>query len=314
VGENIIPYFTSSKEWTTEFHGDVNVLAEGLKHACSTADVELKKELSKGNSVRRGGSTGVMAIVGSEYILVGNVGDSRCIIVQATNSEEEEEEQSPSFNVDTQESTLAKDFQELSLGGKNDTTSGDDKESTSKIVVKALSTDHKPNLQEEKSRIEKAGMVVAEETFTIDGVTSTISKICKSASDRIAVSRAFGDFDYKENTDLSELEQAIIAVPEITIHHRDHSRDMYLILACDGVYDVMSNDMVGEFVVNKVNELSYNKDDTSAILPEVGDELLKECLNLGSSDNMSVLIVSLAKKCNGHDKDSATRTLNFADV
>lgn len=319
VGENIIPYFTSSKEWT-DFHGDVNVLAEGLKHACSTADVELKKELSKGNSVRRGGSTGVVAIVGSEYVLVGNVGDSRCIIVQATNSEEEEEEeQSPSINMDAQESTLAKDFQELSLavggeGGTNDTNAENDKESTSKIVVKALSTDHKPNLQEEKSRIEKAGMVVAEETFTIDGVTSTISKICKSSSDRIAVSRAFGDFDYKENMDLSELEQAIIAVPEITIHYRDHSRDMYLILACDGVYDVMSNDMVGEFVVNKVNELSYNKDDTSAVLPEVGDELLKECLNLGSSDNMSVLIVSLAKKCGGHDKDSATRTLNFADV
>jgi serine/threonine protein phosphatase PrpC len=89
---------------------------------------------------------------------------------------------------------------------------------------------------------------------------------------------------------------------------------MYLILACDGIYDVMSNDAVGEFVVNKVNELSFMKHDTSAVLPEVGDELLKECLNLGSSDNMSVLIVALPNKCDEDEKDSATRTLNFADV
>jgi len=316
VGENIIPYFISSKEWK-EFNGDVPMLAEGLKDACCTADAELKKELSKGNSVRRGGSTGVMAIVGSEYIMVGNVGDSRCILVQG-------KKQSNSGDTDAATIALASDLQDLSLGS-NDTNKGADegqvreersnKEiSSSNIVVKALSTDHKPNLKEEKLRIEKAGMVVKEETFTIDGVTSTISKICKSESDRIAVSRAFGDFDYKENSELSEFEQAIIAVPEITLHRRDPTRDMYLILACDGIYDVMSNDTVGEFVVNKVNELCYMKHDTSAILPEVGDELLKECLNLGSSDNMSVLIVALPNTCDDDDKDSATRTLNFADV
>jgi serine/threonine protein phosphatase PrpC len=312
IGENIIPYFTSTKEWN-DYNGDVNKLAESLTSVCLSADAELKKELSKGNSVRRGGSTGVMAIISSEFIMIGNVGDSRCILVQTS-------EQNPSETAYSQETQLVRDFEKLSM--KNQV--GEEAEETeekkfnrnvvsSNIFVKALSTDHKPNLKEEKSRIEKAGMVVAEETFTIDGVTNTISKICKSESDRIAVSRAFGDFDYKENNELSELEQAIIAVPEITIHRRDYARDMYIILACDGIYDVMSNDDVGEFVVNKVNEFSYRRDDTSAVLAEVGDELLKECLNLGSSDNMSVLIVALPTSICESD-DSTTRALHFADI
>jgi serine/threonine protein phosphatase PrpC len=296
VAENIIPYFTSSKEWLN-YSGDLSSLEPALIQACGTADIKLKPVLSKGNSVLHGGSTGVMAVISSDMIMIGNVGDSRCVLVQKC-------EQSPS---EPEVSDVTKELVKLSMKNEPDVNL---KMIVEKVVVKALSNDHKPNLENEKARIERAGMKVEDETFTIDGVTNTISKICKSDSDRIAVSRAFGDFDYKDNSDLNETEQAIICVPEITIHKRDHARDLFLILACDGVYDVMSNDDVGEFVVEKVNELSTT-DDTSLVLPEVGDLLLQECLHLGSSDNMSVLIVALPK-C--HRGDCATRTLMFADV
>ena len=83
VAENIIPYSTSSDEWKSyEGGGGIAALSNALTTACKTADVDLKTMLSKGNSVRHGGSTGVMAVIASDSIIIGNVGDSRCILVQ----------------------------------------------------------------------------------------------------------------------------------------------------------------------------------------------------------------------------------------
>ena len=106
----------------------------------------------------------------------------------------------------------------------------------------------------EKARIEKAGLSVYAETFMDNGVECTIHKVQRSDTDRLAVSRAFGDFEYKANTELAADEQAVVAVPEIQSHVRDADRDMYLVLACDGVWDVMSNQEVGDFVVKHVQE------------------------------------------------------------
>ena len=139
----------------------------------------------------------------------------------------------------------------------------------------------------------------------------SIWKIEKSANEKIAVSRAFGDFDYKSNEDLKCEEQAIICVPDITIHERDGPNDKFLVLACDGVFDVMANDEVGEFVANKIDERKGTSL-TAEILPQVSGDLLNHCLELGSSDNMSILIVALPT-VNGSIGDGATRKL-FADV
>mmetsp|Transcript_18140 Transcript_18140/g.27467 ORF Transcript_18140/g.27467 Transcript_18140/m.27467 type:complete len:150 (-) Transcript_18140:32-481(-) len=103
---------------------------------------------------------------------------------------------------------------------------------------------------------------------------------------------------------------------------------MYLALACDGVWDVMSNDEVGAFVARQVaislgwvgdgddatnddgNGIENDKESKSSfdtsrngaanknsvqgeVLARVGDDLLAECLRKGSRDNMSVLIVAL---------------------
>lgn len=39
----------------------------------------------------------------------------------------------------------------------------------------------------------------------------------------------------------------VIAVPEIIVHPR-HEQDEYLLLACDGVWDVMSNEDIAKFI------------------------------------------------------------------
>ena len=78
------------------------------------------------------------------------------------------------------------------------------------------------------------------------------------------------------------------------------------------------------FVWQKVKELrqlaALDRDAVKAdcVLAEVGDDLLKECLNLGSTDNMSVLIVALptllSTIASNIAADDTTRTLNFADL
>lgn len=56
----------------------------------------------------------------------------------------------------------------------------------------------------------------------------------------LAVARALGDFSYKD-ADLPPEEQKVSPVPDIRIFARDPAADQLMLLACDGVFDVMSN-------------------------------------------------------------------------
>lgn len=62
-----------------------------------------------------------------------------------------------------------------------------------------LSKDHKPDLVEEKNRIEKAG------GFVSDG----------RVNGNLNLSRALGDLEYKQDKKLKPEEQLIIALPEV---------------------------------------------------------------------------------------------------
>lgn len=58
----------------------------------------------------------------------------------------------------------------------------------------------------------------------------------------LAMSRALGDFRYKENPDLDDQSYAVICYPDITVHERNATKDEVMVLACDGVWDVLSNE------------------------------------------------------------------------
>ncbi|KAL7495671.1 hypothetical protein ACHAWT_005444 [Skeletonema menzelii] len=151
------------------------------------------------------------------------------------------------------------------------------------IEVIPMSEDHKPDLPDERARIESAGLEIHTDK--------------KSDREMLGVPRAFGDFDYKSNEDLSSSRQAVVCTPDIVVRDRLDSDDLFLILACDGVWDVMTNDEVGLFVTRGVNAATATlaKEDQPAeadVLATVGDGLLTECLEKGSTDNMSVLIIA----------------------
>lgn len=129
---------------------------------------------------------------------------------------------------------------------------------------------------------------------TATTTTTVVHRVRKSDKNLLGVSRAFGDYDYKSNTELSSIQQAVVCTPEIIIRERVDDEDMYLILACDGIWDVMLNENVGTFVTRRVNEEMHklNSKSDGEVLASVGDDLLAVCLDAGSRDNMSVLIVA----------------------
>ena len=91
----------------------------------------------------------------------------------------------------------------------------------------ALSVDHKPNLREERLRIEDAGgVVVWAGTWRVSGV--------------LAVSRAFGD---------RPLKRYIIPTPHVREEVLSPGDDC-VILASDGVWDVISNQVRGRGLVS----------------------------------------------------------------
>jgi len=133
----------------------------------------------------------------------------------------------------------------------------------------ALATrDHKPYLDDERRRIENAGGSV----------------MMQRVNGSLAVSRALGDYEYKGTQNMPSIEQQVSPEPEIFCLKRDHDRDEFLVIACDGIWDVMSNQEVLEFVHK---ELQIREDRA-----EICDNLIEECFQRGSRDNMSVVLVT----------------------
>lgn len=135
--------------------------------------------------------------------------------------------------------------------------------------VIALSEDHKPTNPEESRRIEAAGGTV--NMSRVDG--------------SLAVSRALGDFSYKNRPDLPAEQQKVSAQPDIrTFARRD--TDQILVLACDGIWDVMSNQ---ECCAALQEMLAAGEKDMGTVC----EELIDVCLEKGSKDNMSAIVVAM---------------------
>jgi len=121
-----------------------------------------------------------------------------------------------------------------------------------------LSLDHKPNVPEEKKRIERLGGKI-----TFDGYDWRIKSL--------SLSRAFGDLD---------CQPYVTHIPNIFKYNIDN-KDNFLIIACDGLWDVLSNKKAVDFVKNlQANNFTGN----------YAKELAQYGLNNNSLDNITVVI------------------------
>lgn len=140
--------------------------------------------------------------------------------------------------------------------------------------VEELSFDHKPTVKSESDRILAAGGWV--ELNRVNG--------------NLALSRALGDFVFKKNEKKRPEEQIVTAYPDVVTKSitPDHE---FIILACDGIWDVLSNEEVVDFIRSRV---------AKGIEPEeICEQLMSTCLapdcqmgGLGC-DNMTVVLVCL---------------------
>ena len=101
----------------------------------------------------------------------------------------------------------------------------------------------------------------------------TALKIMPAGIKNLSVSRAFGDFD---------AHPFVTCIPDMYILEINREHDKFFIMACDGLWDVVSS----QESVNFVNKLINTK-------KNIAMELAKYALSKGSTDNISVIVVFL---------------------
>lgn len=65
------------------------------------------------------------------------------------------------------------------------------------------------------------------------------------------LSRAFGDFQFKNNPFIGADKQAVTADPDVFVVDLDDHID-FVIVGCDGVYETMNNQEIVEWVYERI--------------------------------------------------------------
>ena len=141
-----------------------------------------------------------------------------------------------------------------------------------------LSRDLKPLVTEETERIKRCG-----------GFVSNANRV----NGRLAVSRAIGDFEYKANlvSGGKKFETMVSSVPEVRLHVGT-GNEAFLLIACDGLYDVMSSKDVVAFINDRIASFVSRKQEPDP--SQICVDLVTECvIKRGTGDNVTIILVLL---------------------
>ncbi|CAE7603959.1 unnamed protein product [Symbiodinium sp. CCMP2592] len=139
------------------------------------------------------------------------------------------------------------------------------------------SEDHRPTRIDEKKRIERVGGLVLQVRGAWRVATSTnpnsMNKAARREYQGLAMTRSFGDLHFKRPIGLA------IAEPEVRIVPLS-DKDLFIVLATDGVYDVLSNQEVIDLAMRHWREPE-----------EAAKNIVRSAYKRGSEDNLTVLVV-----------------------
>lgn len=142
------------------------------------------------------------------------------------------------------------------------------------------STDHKISNPAEYERLVKAGALFSRDRTSI-----------WKAGSLIAVSRSLGDYDH---------EGIVIPDPEIeSIELSD--KNEFLILACDGVWDKLSNEQAVKIVRQFLAEHPGDFNGAATFLQ-------KSAFAAGSGDNITAMVIDVASYFKNYCEEEASRT------
>ena len=128
-------------------------------------------------------------------------------------------------------------------------------------IAEQLTIDHKPNQIHEKQRINNLGGKIE-----FDGYDWRIKNL--------SLSRAFGDTDTTPY---------ITHIPDI-YNYEINKDDKFIILACDGVWDVLTNQEAVDYILNLILE---NKEKVKI---DFASELTKYAYLKKSTDNITIIV------------------------
>lgn len=148
--------------------------------------------------------------------------------------------------------------------------------------AEALSADHKVDAPIERARL------VARSGAAVKG---------RGYFAGLAVARALGDFRVKLDHGAATAgarppllpvgAQTVTSEPEVRVYARRHGDDAFLVLACDGVWDVASCDEAAGVVRAAVA--------AGATPAAAAAALILDCLERGSNDNLSAVVLDLGE-------------------
>ncbi|KAK2664273.1 hypothetical protein Ddye_002847 [Dipteronia dyeriana] len=135
-----------------------------------------------------------------------------------------------------------------------------------------LSRDHKPERRDERERIETAGgMIINNRVLGV-----------------LATSRSIGD---------QYLKPYVISEPEVTVVSERKESDEFIVIASDGLWEIVSNELACEVVrscLNGEQKLKFPENYTSGNRAAEAASLLAEmAIARGGKDNISVIVVEL---------------------
>jgi serine/threonine protein phosphatase PrpC len=93
-----------------------------------------------------------------------------------------------------------------------------------------MNKEAKPQMEEEKERIEEAGGIVTR--GRVEGCLN--------------LSRTLGDHEFKDRPDLPKERQKIVAVPEVRVAPLDKAQ--FIVVACDGIWDCLKPQECVDFI------------------------------------------------------------------
>jgi len=156
-------------------------------------------------------------------------------------------------------------------------------QSGGRLSAVRLTEDHKPGRSDERRRIEAAGGVV-----DMQGVWRVYTPGPANFGGRsvlwgLAVSRAFGDLLLKEPARYGcsgVSGELVSAMPEVHAYDLRPADDRFLVLACDGIWDVLGDeDAVAVCAEHRTADFAAHA-------------LVRRAFEVGSDDNLTALVVT----------------------
>lgn len=279
-----------AKELGPAIKGDTLPSRERISQSFRAVDNQLRKEFKKHPDDAKAGSTviGLLAAKqsdGNYSAKLINCGDSRGVIIKGPT--EKDYQNSRSSSKDSPKLRSPSKMSPSSRSSSKDSPLSEKlSEAHRRMSVIMESIDHKPCHPEEKVRIEAAGgRVSGDRHARIDG--------------KLAVSRGLGDFAFKNDRKLSPSAQKVSCIPDV-YEIADLQAGTIVVLACDGLWDVMTSKEVASLVSSRIHG------EPQAELADIARDLVTASLKRKSHDNITVLLAQLSSAGDHNVSDSST--------